>query len=89
MARYSPDTQEANKYVNNPLLESELAPEVQVAIVGSGPAGLLNAITARSFGMNVTVVEKRPDFTRNVWIDLYGPPLAQSLPTAESWVPIY
>lgn len=70
-------------HLSTDLAESE---PVQVVIVGSGPAGLLNAITARSFDLSVTVVEKRSDFTRDVWMDLYGPPFAQSLPTVESWV---
>eukprot|EP01125_Pyxidicula_operculata_P000225 TRINITY_DN10319_c0_g1_i1.p1 TRINITY_DN10319_c0_g1~~TRINITY_DN10319_c0_g1_i1.p1 ORF type:complete len:563 (+),score=86.49 TRINITY_DN10319_c0_g1_i1:150-1838(+) len=43
-----------------------------VVVVGGGPAGLLNAITAYRAGMNVQLFEKRRNYTRNTWFDI-GP----------------
>lgn len=54
------------------------APQVQnsslraldVVVVGAGPVGLATALTAHAHGASVTVVEKRDDYTRDVWFDL-------------------
>ena len=50
----------------------------QVVIVGAGPAGLLTALetvaagqTARnSYSANITLLEKRKDYTRPTWFDI-------------------
>mmetsp|Transcript_23666 Transcript_23666/g.48065 ORF Transcript_23666/g.48065 Transcript_23666/m.48065 type:complete len:241 (+) Transcript_23666:17-739(+) len=42
----------------------------RVLVVGAGPAGLPAALVAHAEGANVTVVEKRQGFGRQVWFDL-------------------
>lgn len=44
----------------------------RVVVVGAGPVGLLHALEARSLGAKVTILEKRTNYTRNMWFDL-GP----------------
>jgi hypothetical protein len=41
-------------------------------VVGSGPIGLFHALEAHSRGSAVRIMEKRSNFTRNMWFDL-GP----------------
>lgn len=43
---------------------------LSVVIVGGGPAGLATAIEAKLHGCEVTVVEKREQYTRNQWLYL-------------------
>jgi FAD binding domain len=43
-------------------------------VVGAGPAGLLSALAAHRSGLQVTVVEKRTDYVRDIWFDMYPEP---------------
>jgi len=45
-----------------------------VLIIGGGPSGLVSAVTTRLMcsECDVVVVEKREQYTRNIWFDLYG-----------------
>lgn len=51
-----------------------------VVVVGAGPLGLAAALEAYRRGANVRgVVEKRTNYTRNIWLDLYASPHSRAL----------
>lgn len=51
-----------------------------VVVVGAGPLGLAAALDAYRRGANVrAVVEKRTNYTRNIWLDLYAAPHSRAL----------
>lgn len=61
------------------------APRPKVLIVGAGPRGLLAALEAYLYGGEVEIVEKRLEYTRNVWFDLYPEPYSPSVKLLDSW----
>ncbi|KAF0972964.1 hypothetical protein FDP41_008816 [Naegleria fowleri] len=52
-------------------------------VIGSGPVGLLSTIEASLILPKVYVIEKRTDFSRDVWFDLYPKPFSQSVELLE------
>jgi hypothetical protein len=76
-------------------------PALRVLVVGGGPTGLVSgagclvvfcsmftahtAITAREAGLDVTIVEKRWQYTRRIWFDIQGKPHGQGLDVLRSW----
>ena len=51
-------------------LASDPEPRASVVVVGAGPVGLISAVQAHASGARVTVIEKRQNFTRDIWFDL-------------------
>ena len=58
--------------IKNECYSSQYAcPDLEVAIVGSGPCGLRYAIETQLLGGRATVIEKRTSFTRNNVLHLW------------------
>ncbi|EFC38542.1 predicted protein [Naegleria gruberi] len=48
-------------------------------VIGSGPIGLLSAIEASLLLPKLYIIEKRTNYSRDVWFDLYPKPFSQSV----------
>ena len=60
--------------------------DFHVVVVGGGIVGLSHALEAWESGIgHVSLVEKRANYTRDVWFDLYGAPWFSSLEKLRSW----
>ena len=46
----------------------------EIIIVGGGPVALINAIEAYKAGNLVHLIEKRTNYSRDIWFDLYELP---------------
>lgn len=53
--------------------------QLHVVVIGAGPVGLIHAIAAARSGAKVTVIEKRLNYSRSVWFDLYPKPWYPSI----------
>ncbi len=58
---------------------------LKTVIVGAGPVGLLNAIEHYKQGVSVAVLEKRQNYTRDVWFDIYDRPFSIGLKKLKQW----
>jgi hypothetical protein len=62
------------------MLRAHADVERDVVVVGAGPLGLASALDAYRRGANVrAVIEKRTNYTRNIWLDLYAKPWSRAL----------
>ncbi len=61
------------------------AAPLHVLVVGGGPAGLVASIVARHAGAHVVVLEKRLNYTRNVFFDLATAPWGHALDVLRAW----
>jgi hypothetical protein len=57
-----------------------------VVVVGAGPVGLISAVQAHASGARVLVIEKRRNYTRDIWFDLLPPKFdGLAVPLLEAW----
>ena len=60
--------------VRNDSLRAHDGVQRSAVVVGAGPLGLASALEAYRRGSAVHVIEKRLNYTRNIWFDLYSKP---------------
>ena len=58
---------------------------IQVQVVGGGTVGLSHALQAYESGASVALIEKRTNYTRDIWFDLYGDPWFSTLRKLSDW----
>lgn len=56
-----------------------------IVILGAGPIGLLAAVTLALQGHHVQVYEKRQEYSRDIWFDIYSEPWSQATQKLEDF----